>query len=262
MTATRVQGGIFTVMVVRITDPYDPALDADLKEQVARSPGFFLDAPVVLDLKDCIGCTSVADYVQLKTVLRRHRLIPVGVANASQIQQRAAGAVDLAPFNPAGSGRRTAEPPQRAPVDGAEMPQPKSPPRAAAAERPAQPAPGPAAATRPRLVTQPVRSGTQIYARGGDLIVTAPVSAGAEVIADGNVHIYGALRGRAIAGASGDESARLFVQRLEAELICVAGRYLVSEAIPAEHLHHPVQVALVEEELRIVPGWGRSPGDA
>jgi septum site-determining protein MinC len=111
-------------------------------------------------------------------------------------------------------------------------------------------------------VTQPVRSGTQIYARGGDLIVTAPVSAGAEVIADGNVHIYGTLRGRAIAGAAGDENARLFVQRLEAELICVAGRYLVSEAIPAEHLHQPVQVALVDEQLRIVPGWGRSPGES
>lgn len=245
--ASRVQGGIFTVMVVRITDPYDPGLDGDLKEQVARSPNFFLDAPVVLDLKDCIGCTSVADYVQLKTVLRRHRLIPVGVANASQIQLRAAAAVDLAPFNGVGAARRS------------EAAEPQRPAAAPAERRPANGAA--AAAPRTRLVTKPVRSGTQIYARGGDLIVTAPVSAGAEVIADGNVHIYGTLRGRAIAGAAGDEGARLFVHRLEAELICVAGRYLVSEAIPPEHLRQPVQVTLVDDELRILPGWG-APGEA
>ena len=84
-----------------------------------------------------------------------------------------------------------------------------------------------------------MRSGTQIYAKGGDLVVPAPVSAGAELIADGHVHVYGALRGRAIAGASGDTDARIFVQRLEAELLAIAGRYLVSEAIAPEHLKQP-----------------------
>jgi len=226
-TANRVQGGIFTIMVVRVTDPYDPAFDRDLAEQVARSPGFFADAPVVLDLKDCLGCTSVADYTALKQMLRRHRLIPVGVQNASALQLRAAHAVDLAAFSGAGQngGRRPA------------------------AERSATPP------ARPRLVTEPVRSGTQIYARGSDLIVVAPVSPGAEVIADGHIHIYGALRGRAIAGAGGDQSARIFVHRLEAELLAIAGRYLVSEAIAPEYLHQPVQVALIDEHLRILPGW-------
>src|SRR5262249_26977682 len=118
-------------------------------------------------------------------------------------------------------------------------------------------APASAAKTAPRrsrLVTQPVRSGTQIYAKDADLIVIAPVSAGAELIADGHVHVYGALRGRAIAGARGDTEARIFVQRLEAELLAVAGRYMVSEAIAPEHLRQPVQVALVEDQLRILPG--------
>ena len=104
-----------------------------------------------------------------------------------------------------------------------------------------------------------MRSGTQIYARDCDLVVVAPVSAGAELIADGHVHVYGALRGRAIAGARGDGAARIFAQRLEAELLAIAGRYLVSEAIAPEHLRQPVQVALVEDHLRITPGWG---GDA
>lgn len=231
-------------MVVQIEDPYDPELDRELGEQVARSPNFFADAPVVLDLKGSMSCTSVADYVALKTVLRRHRLIPVGVQNASAIQLRAAAAVDLAPFATASGGsRRNAE-------------------RVAAANAAARPAPvesptNSGAGLRTKLVTQPVRSGTQIYARGCDLIVVAPVSAGAEVIADGHVHVYGTLRGRAIAGAAGDAGARIFVQRLEAELICIAGRYLVSEAIAPEHLNKAVQVALVDDHLDIIPGWGK-----
>lgn len=237
MTANRVQGGIFTVMVVRIDDPYDPALEQELADQVARSPAFYASAPVVLDVKDSLGCTSVADFTTLKQLFRRHRLIPVGVQNASALQLRAAQAVDLPAF--AGNGGKEGR-----------RPAPERP----AAERP--PAERPAAANgRTRLVTQPVRSGTQIYARGGDLVVVAPVSAGAEVIADGHIHIYGALRGRAIAGAAGDESARIFVHRLEAELISIAGRYLVSEAIAAEHLNQAVQVALIDERLCILPGW-------
>ena len=101
-------------------------------------------------------------------------------------------------------------------------------------------------------MTQPVRSGTQIYARGGDLIVLSSVSPGAEIIADGHVHIYGALRGRAIAGASGDTEARIFVGKLEAELLCVAGHYLVSEAIPPEHIGQAVQVILTDDRLTLL----------
>ncbi|MBV9687735.1 MAG: septum site-determining protein MinC, partial [Alphaproteobacteria bacterium] len=104
---------------------------------------------------------------------------------------------------------------------------------------------------RSRLVTQPVRSGTQIYARGGDLVVTAPVSPGAEIMADGNIHVYAALRGRALAGAGGDAEARIFCSRLEAELVSIAGRYLVSDQISPEHRGLPVQIALIDDRLTI-----------
>jgi septum site-determining protein MinC len=233
MTVNRVEGGIFTVMVIGIGDPYDPALNVSLAEQVGRSPGFFSDAPVVLDLKDCIGCTAAEDFASLKASLREHRLVAVGVQNASTLQQRAALATDLAAFPAAGGTQRRS---------GA--------------------APAADSASQTRLVTQPVRSGTQIYARNGDLIVVAPVSAGAELIADGHVHVYGALRGRAIAGAKGDMAARIFVQRLEAELVAIAGRYVVSEAIAPEHHGRPVQVALVDDRLLITPGWNFEPGPA
>jgi septum site-determining protein MinC len=241
VTATnRVQGGIFTLMVVKIGDPLDPALDGEIAEQVALSPGFFTDAPVILDLKDSLGCTSVADFTALRQLLRRHGLIAVGVQNASALQLRAAKAVDLAAL--AGSAANAA----RRPVP----------------ERPSAPPAALASTTAARLVTQPVRSGTQIYAQGGDLVVVAPVSAGAELIADGHIHVYGVLRGRAIAGASGDITARIFTHRLEAELVAVAGRYMVNEAIAPEHLHQPAQVALIDDRLSILPGLGGGRGTA
>jgi septum site-determining protein MinC len=105
-----------------------------------------------------------------------------------------------------------------------------------------------------------VRSGTQIYAQGGDLVIMAPVSPGAEVIADGHIHVYGPLRGRAIAGASGDTAARIFTHRLEAELLAIAGRYMVNEAIPPEYLHQAAQVALIDDRLSILPGVGGGRG--
>jgi septum site-determining protein MinC len=126
--------------------------------------------------------------------------------------------------------------------------------------RPAEAAPGAgqapqsqvsSAAAKSRLITQPVRSGTQVYARDADLVVTAPVSAGAEIMADGNIHVYAALRGRALAGAGGDAEARIFCSRLEAELVSIAGHYLVSDQIPPEFRGLPVQIALVDDRLTI-----------
>ena len=226
MSINRLEGSIFTILVLGIGDPHDPALEAALADQVARSPEFFSGAPVVLDLGACLACIDVADFAALKQLLRRHGLVAAGVQNASALQKPAALAAEL-PIFPS-SGRHEA-------ARNGERAAPR--------------------ATRTRLVTQPVRSGTQIYAKGGDLVVTAPVSAGAELIADGNVHVYGPLRGRAIAGADGDKAARIFVQRLEAELLAIAGRYLVSESIAHQYLKQPAQVALVEGALRIMPGF-------
>ncbi len=225
MSINRLEGSIFSVLVLAIGDPHDPALEAAIAGQVARSPEFFAGAPVVLDLGACLACIDAADFATLKQLLRRHGLAAAGVQNASALQKPPALAAELAVFPP--SGRREAA--------RGEGPNPR--------------------AVRTRIVTQPVRSGTQIYAKGGDLVVTAPVSAGAELIADGNVHVYGALRGRAIAGAEGDRAARIFVQRLEAELLAIAGSYIVSEAIAHQYLRQPAQVALVDGALRIMSGF-------
>jgi len=111
-------------------------------------------------------------------------------------------------------------------------------------------APPPATEPAPRTITldKPLRSGQRFYAKGCDLIVSAMVSAGAEVIADGNIHIYAPLRGRALAGASGDKTARIFTTCLEAELVSVAGIYRTFEAgVPAELARQPATVCLLED---------------
>src|SRR5579885_1863795 len=217
-----VQGALFTVMVVRAGQLRDPGFEHELARQIERSPRFFRNAPVVLDLKGADGFAAAAEFDAARQALRDYTLILAGVQNATPAQVDAAAAAGIASFAP------TAAQPSR--------------PRA---EAPAPPPP------KSLLVTQPVRSGTQIYARGGDLVVTAAVSPGAELIADGNIPVYGALRGRALAGASGEAGARIFCSRLEAELVSIAGRYLVSDQLPAAERGAPVQIALVDDRLTI-----------
>jgi septum site-determining protein MinC len=125
--------------------------------------------------------------------------------------------------------------PTPAPAKAAPPP-PPSPSQAAAA--------GPAAHRAPMVVRQPVRSGQLIYAEKNDLIVLAPVNPGAQLIADGNIHIYGTLRGRAVAGAKGFTDARIFCQKLEAELVAISGAYVTSEDIPGDRRGKPAQIYL------------------
>ena len=235
MAGNLVQGAVFTVMVVRAEMLRDPAFDPELAQQVQRSPRFFLNAPVVLDLKGAAEFTYEAEFVEARDILRRHTLTLIGIQNAQPTQVDAAAAAGLASFAPNAS-----QPSRARPVEPA--------PNAA----PAPPRPAVTATAKSRLVTQPVRSGTQIYARGADLVVTAPVSPGAEIMADGNIHVYGVLRGRALAGASGDAEARIFCSRLEAELVSIAGHYLVSDQLPPEQRGSAVQIALIDGRLTIV----------
>jgi septum site-determining protein MinC len=103
------------------------------------------------------------------------------------------------------------------------------------------------------VVNQAVRAGQRVYAEGSDLIIVGPVNAGAEVIADGNIHIYGALRGRAVAGASEDGSARIFAQNFDPELVAISGLYAVRDGVPPGVIGRGVQVRLDGEQLRFDP---------
>lgn len=226
------RGGSYTLMVLPLAELARPDFFGRLRAKVAQAPSFFDGAPMLLDLEGTSG-GAAEDFTELGQRLRALRLVLVGVQGGDETQQRAAAEAGLAIFpswRVGSRGLREIEPLERA------------------APAPPEPEPEP---LRPLLVERPVRSGMRLYAEGRDLVVLAPVGAGAELLADGSIHVYGPLRGRALAGVSGDTTARIFCRRLEAELVSVAGHHRVAEEIAEPLLGRPAQVSLQGETLRI-----------
>jgi septum site-determining protein MinC len=202
------------------------ALSAELETRYGDIPDFFDSDPLVLDLSPLQAQGDVAiDFALLLPVLRRIRLMPVAVRGGNPSQMRAAIGAGLA----AAPDLVSAPPP--------------APPRAARAPAPAGLEPAFASAL---VIDKPLRSGQQVYARGRDLVILSMVNPGAEVVADGHIHVYAPLRGKAIAGARGNTEARIISLCLEPELISIAGVYRTSEVpLPADVLSRPTQVRLV-----------------
>ena len=244
------------------------AVERQLSDHLRQMPQFFLYAPIVVDLTE-LGNTRV-DLGRLAELLRRHNLVPVAVRNptdSQQVQAVSAGWAilqsGLAPGRRGPASAREPEPSDAAERDAAA----RDAGAREAADRPsspgdAKPAPPPAAGvvglaepldtSLPGLtVRTPVRSGQVIHAVGGDLVVVAPVSAGAELIADGNIHVYGPLRGRALAGASGNSDVSIFCLGLEAEFLSIAGRYLMADQLPRDSRGKPARAHLEEDGLII-----------
>jgi septum site-determining protein MinC len=211
------------------------ALHAELENRLSQTSDFFDQDPVLVDLSALPQDVEV-DFVGLVHLLRRMQVVPVAVRGARTSQLAAARAAGLAeaPDVPAA---KPVSPPVAAPVASA-MP----------------PAIAVSGAAPTVIIERPLRSGQQVYARNADLIVMAAVSNGAEVIADGNVHVYAPLRGKAIAGARGDTSARIFATCMEPELISIAGIYRTTEVpLPKEIAGRAAKVSLVGEKLVIEP---------
>lgn len=201
------------------------ALATELSARFGDHPDFFDHDPLVLDLTPLQSQGEAAiDFSALLDLLRRYRVLPVAARGGTAGQMSAALAAGLA-----AAPDVVVQPP---------------PPRAA---QPAAPAPvAEAAPTTALIVDKPLRSGQQVYARGRDLVVLSMVNPGAEVIADGHIHVYAPLRGKAIAGARGNTEARIISLCLEPELISIAGVYRTSEVpLPSEVLSKPTQVRLV-----------------
>ncbi|APW36896.1 septum site-determining protein MinC [Rhodoferax koreense] len=207
------------------------ALAAELKARFGDTPDFFDQDPVVINLAQLPEDTGTIDFAKLNTLLRKYRMRPIAVHGGTSAQLGAAAAAGLV---------ETPDIAHTLPLAAAEP----------APAAPAEEAPAPASAAGTLVIDKPLRSGQQIYARGADLVVLAVVNFGAEVIADGNIHVYGPLRGRAIAGARGNTGARIFSTCLEAQLISIAGTYRTSEiAMPPEVLGKAAQVRLIGEKL-------------
>jgi septum site-determining protein MinC len=229
----------------------DPArLAEEMRQRVQSAPKLFQHAAVILDFGGLSACPDATTVNALVAALREAGVLPVGIAygtSAIEALSREVGLPLLAKFR---ASYEYADAP--APVAAAEKP--KAAPVAESKPATEETRSPQAAAASPGLMhTTPVRSGQQVYAQNRDLTVCAMVGAGAEVIADGSIHIYGALRGRALAGAGGNGSARIFCREFHAELVAVAGTYKVLEEVPSNLVGKPVVIWLDHDKLRIAP---------
>lgn len=227
------KGTTFTISVLHLSDGNPDRIRQLLEAKVAQAPQFFNCAPLVLNVE---RLSEIPDFEQLRELVESEDFVLVGITGArDEAMKTAAKAAGLAVMV---SGKsRKADPEPAAPA-----PDPVEAAPVAPVQAPVEPS---------KVHVGPVRSGQQIYAAGTSLVVLGSVSPGAEVIADDSIHIYGALRGRAIAGAKGNPLARIYCQQLQAELLSIAGTFQLSDALPAGLIQEPVHIRLDNEQLRI-----------
>lgn len=219
----------------------DEEFESTLRDKISQAPGFFKDIPLIVSLEKYEGLSSELDFFKIIGTCRRHNIHVIGVRGGNDDQRRLARGASLALLP--GGNQRDREIDTGPDTETAEAIDSPTPPRV---ENHGEPAPA-------RIINQPVRSGQQVYAPDGDLIILAPVQAGAEVLAAGNIHVYGPLRGRALAGIHGAEHARVFCQSLEAELVSIAGHYKISEDLQDNGWKTAVQIQLREDLLVVTP---------
>ncbi|WP_261857937.1 septum site-determining protein MinC [Photobacterium sanguinicancri] len=210
------KGSTFTLSALHLSNDDIQQATAHLKEKVDQAPNFFAAAPIVIDISN--AGTNI-DFKQLKAGITEAGMIPVGISGCKDTKmQRLAKEAGLAVMNAAKHVKANA--PVMEPT---------------------------------RVIRTPVRSGQQIYAKNCDLVVMSNVSAGAEIIADGCIHVYGVLRGRAIAGANGQKQARIFCRNLQPELVSIDGNFWLSDKIEEKFWGKGVVISLTENNLNIEP---------
>ncbi|WP_340610225.1 septum site-determining protein MinC [Xenorhabdus bharatensis] len=215
------KGSNFTLSVVHLHDDQPEVIQKAIQEKLEQAPEFLKNAPVVINISHL---PASADLLALHRVVESSGLRIVGISGCQDEAQRKIVLESELPLLKEGKSQkiRTEE------------------------NKPPEPI-----FKKTRIINTPVRSGQRIYAPNSDLIVTSNVSAGAELIADGNIHIYGVLRGRVLAGASGDQESQIFCTHLNAELTSIAGQYWLSDEIPDNFAGKAVKLRLVNNELTI-----------
>ncbi|UDG79827.1 Septum site-determining protein MinC [Candidatus Steffania adelgidicola] len=211
------KGSNFTLSVIHIRDDQPEKIRRAIEEKVEQAPEFLKEAPVVINVA---GLGRDPPWEALLQALLATGLHLVGVSGCNDSKLKKAIVRSGLPLLTEGKVlKRIASP----------------------------------ASLKMQLINTPVRSGQQIYARNSDLVVTSSISAGAELIADGNIHIYGMMRGRALAGASGEGECQIFCTHLFPELLSIAGQYWLSDQIPAEYLGKGARLSLQDGTLIIHP---------
>ncbi len=240
--ALEFKGNLLTLMVLHLLDYDNEKIAEQLAEKISKAPGFFQNAPVIIDLhavqdEQADDDDKSVDLPELVGLMRRYGLIPVAVRGGNPLQHETVRSVNL--------GILTDTKQQR----------PKSYTEPKQVET-SYTEPEPVEASAPsmtKIITQPIRSGQQVVALQGDLIVLSTVSHGAEILAHRHIHVYGILRGRALAGVNGDTDARIFCQHLDAELLSIAGQYQVNEDLPEALRNKSAQIYWAENALKIEP---------
>lgn len=217
-----------TIPVIRLLDNKLEQLADELQTRVDATPDFFRNAPMVIDLAAFPIRDHADDMAMIVGVIRSMGIMPIGIQGGSEAHIDAAEMLELAVL---GNTRPKNKKPRNNKVT------------------PVQNTHAVSAKSETLFVNRPVRSGQRIYAKGGDLVVNATVSSGAELIADGFIHVYGALRGRALAGVSGRIDARIYCQQMHAELVSIAGRYKSSDRLEDALVGQSVQFYLQEDKL-------------
>lgn len=222
-TGIELKGSTFTLSVLHLVDTDLGQVSEMLAAKVARAPQFFSHAPLVINVEQL---DTVLDFDQLKEKVASASFVLVGITGARTSQMKdAAKAAGLAVLT------------------GGKAPEPE----AIVEEVPSSQDNGDVTPTRVHVGN--VRSGQQIYAAGGSLVIIGSVGNGAEVIADDSIHIYGALRGRALAGAHGNRQARIYCQQVDPELVSIAGTYQLSDALPTDMADKHVHIRLEHDKL-------------
>lgn len=229
----QLKGSLFTLTILQLNQFNQENFNECLDEMIQQAPRFFKNAPIVIDLHST-SKTSELDFSELTQRLRSRSLIPVGICGGDSLAQENALKAGLA-ILPSSKGNHTPLLSKEEPV--------KAPPQKKRTTTPSN--------TKTRIITQPVRSGQQIYAKDSDLIVLSSVSPGAELLADGNIHVYGPLHGRALAGINNNRDARIFCKELNAELISIAGLYQLSEDFSEKANRFNVQIYLNDDKLHV-----------
>jgi septum site-determining protein MinC len=217
-----IKASLIPVMILHLLDIDEQSLLSSLENKIQRAPNLFINANIIIDVTAvATGQVPLTAIVQL---MREHGLVPVGIRGANQELQAVATQLALGIFPQSG-----------------EIQKPKA---TNLHKQPKQAIPL-------KVITQPVRSGQQVVYLEGDLVIMSSVSPGAEVLAAGNIHIYGTLRGKALAGVNGDITARIFCQQLDAEIVSIAGNYQVNEELTDELRGKTTQIYLEHNKLMI-----------
>ncbi len=229
----------FTLPVLKLSTTAIGAIIEQLNEKVDQAPEFFRNAPLVLDIFLIADDDPPIKLESLVNKIQAVDLTPVGIRGGSQSLNDVAQSIGLAVLSESRPAQKAIEKETQDTSESVKQEQKQE--QGLATE----------VGSSAMIITQPVRSGQRIYAKNCDLVILATVSAGAELIADGNIHIYGTLRGRALAGVGGNTDSRIFCQDLQAELVSISGQYQISEGIDDSLQGKPVQVYLSDDSLLI-----------